>query len=175
MTKLDDYKKMLSLNYEEAVFYLLGKYGPATVSYFNESAYQKLLDDEIDYIRKKNEITRTGEGLYCHHIKEDRALNLSSLSYILRFKYPYSYQEKEELVYCDLIEHTILHALIAKETNNKFGYPGYHVYLRKNVEEWYILKKKPEKTWQLNCYHKAFLSKKEAKEILKLMNDIVYN
>lgn len=37
-------------------------------------------------------------------------------------QYPYASQQKTRLVYCNLIEHAILHALIAIESKQEFGY-----------------------------------------------------
>lgn len=51
--------------------------------------------------------SRTNEGLVCHHIDEDKAELLTNPQFAS--KYPASYQRKDRLVYCDYIEHLLLH------------------------------------------------------------------
>ena len=68
-----------------------------------------------------------------------------------------------------MIEHTILHVLIAEESSQEFGYPGYLAFLKPIIEEWYIDKKIPKPEWMKNCYHKSFLIPEESVNILKKM------
>src|SRR5699024_44551 len=117
--KLEEYKNLLTKTYDEAVEYLLQKYGPATDDYYREKSYERFLSGKIKSITK-GDYTRTSEGLFCHHIDEKEALNLSNVFFIKNFKYSFELQKKERLVFCDLIEHTILHVLISKETIFKF-------------------------------------------------------
>lgn len=76
-------------------------------------------------------------------------------------------------MYCDLIEHAILHVLIAIESSFKYGFPGYADYIRPNIKEWYLDKKIPNFNWEKNCYNKAYLEPEEAFEILDKMNRIL--
>lgn len=69
---------------------------------------------------------------------ENEYENISNKEYIAHYKYPYEYHHKENLVYCDLIEHLILHALITKETNGDRGFKGLVEFLIPTAEEWYI-------------------------------------
>lgn len=55
----------------------------------------------------KGRYSRTHEGLLCHHIDEDKGAVLSNPHFAK--DYPFSYQKKERLVYCDYIEHLLLH------------------------------------------------------------------
>lgn len=48
-------------------------------------------------------------------------------------------------MYCNLIEHVILHTLISKETNKKFGFRELESYLINTVIFWYVLEIKPKK------------------------------
>lgn len=41
MTKLTEYKQLLSKNYDKAVEFLLKKYGTAEDDYFNEKSYER--------------------------------------------------------------------------------------------------------------------------------------
>ena len=92
--------KECQLPYEELVEYLLKKYGPATCDY-----YLNDVDYNIDH-----RISRLNEGIYCHHIDEDKANLLSEPR--AAAKAPYEWQKKERLVYCNLLEHLILHLKI---------------------------------------------------------------
>lgn len=172
MTKLTEYKKLLSMNYNDAVETLLQKYGPALDNYFKEKSYAKFLEGTNKSIGKGNH-TRTADGLYVHHIDEINYLNLSQYAYIRKYKYPFELHKKERLVYCDLIEHAILHVLIAIESTFEYGFPGYVAYIRPEIERWYLDEKTPNLNWQKNCYNKAYLEPKEAFEILYKMNNIL--
>ncbi len=74
---------------------------------------------------------------------------------------------KDRLVYADLIEHLILHAIIAKETDGRFGEKGYSVFLAPNVDQWFISKKMPDSEWMKAVYRRSFLTKEEAKRLLE--------
>ena len=73
-----EYMNMINMTYSEAVAYLLNKYGPVKDNYFNEKSYQRFLNGEIKSI-SKGKYARTSEGLYTHHVDENRAENLSDL------------------------------------------------------------------------------------------------
>ncbi len=92
--------KESEMTYEELINYLIQKYGPAQYDYFK---------DDIDFHRE-TKVTRSEEGLYCHHIDEDKANNLSDSNYAMRA--PFDWQKKDRLVYCNLIEHLLLHIKI---------------------------------------------------------------
>lgn len=166
MNKMDDYFELLNMNYESAVSFLLDKYGPATDDYFKEKSYERFLKGEIKSISRGN-TSRTLEGLYCHHINENKYLKMADVNYIKRQKIPFSLQTKDKLVYCDLIEHAILHTIISRETKNSYGRPGLDTYLIPNIIDWYIEGNVPTQQWQLNCYKKSFLEVDQAKTILK--------
>lgn len=88
------------LSYDEYVKILLEKYGPATCDYF--------VDGKVAASKAMS------NGLECHHIDENIIQGLST-----DFKaeqYP-EYQKADRLVYCNRIEHLILHAKIAKMNN----------------------------------------------------------
>lgn len=168
---VDNYKgylELLSKNYNEAVVFLLQKYGPTQDDYFREKSYQRFIKGEIKSI-SGGKISRTNEGLYCHHISENKWSNMSDKSFIREYKIPFEFQKKDRLVYCDLIEHSILHVLITKETAFKFGYAGYLSYLRGLIEAWYLDETMPNQEWMKKCYNNSFLNPQEAFEILKEM------
>lgn len=132
------YKYYLSLigkPYSELIGILIQKYGNVSDDFFREKSYQRFLNGEIKTITR-GKYKRTDEG-FTHHIFEDQFENLSNTQYIHDFRYDFYYQRKQNLVYCDLIEHLILHAIIASETNGELGYSGYECYLKDMVEEWF--------------------------------------
>ena len=104
------------MTYRELISYLLEKYGAAKYDYFcNESCRSK-----------NHKVSRTSEGLFCHHIDEDRAIMLSNT--LLAKMHPWEYQKADRLVYCNVLEHLILHIKIVEgplsEDNSKIGIYG---------------------------------------------------
>lgn len=172
MNGYKEYLDLLSKNYEEAVDFLLQKYGPAQDDYFRESSYQRFMNGEIKNITR-GKASRTNEGLYCHHIDEIKWLKMSDQNFVKKYKIPFENQRKDRLVYCDLVEHTILHVLITKETSFKFGYPGYVAYLKILIEEWYLDEIIPNPEWMKKCYNKSFLDPQKSFELLKEMEKIL--
>ena len=101
------YKKIMKMSYDELVQTLINKYGPARYDYFTN-----------EYCTNKNKnVTRTSEGLYCHHIDEDKAIMLSNDEYAKNN--PFEYQKANRLVYCNFLEHLLLHILIVEEPRNE--------------------------------------------------------
>lgn len=100
-------KNQLKMTYDELVDYLLKKYGPAQYDYFcNESCKSK-----------NSKVSRTNEGLYCHHIDENIAILLSNDKFAVNN--PFEYQKANRLVYCNVLEHLILHIKIVEEPKNE--------------------------------------------------------
>ena len=99
---LAELHKIKEYNYEQYVAYLNDKYGVVRGNYCTEG-FTVCKD-----IRRFDE-----ECLYIHHVKENLVSNLSNMK---RAKnYPYEYQMAQNLVYCNIWEHAILHILITKE------------------------------------------------------------
>ncbi len=98
-----EYRKMLNSSYGVIVKYLLKKYGKAKHDYFKDT----------DCNQKNPLVSRAAEGLYCHHIDEDKAILLSNDNYAKAN--PFGYQKASRLVYCNLLEHLLLHVKIAAE------------------------------------------------------------
>ena len=100
-------KNQLKMTYDELVDYLLKKYGPAQYDYCrNESCKSK-----------NSKVSRTNEGLYCHHIDENKAILLSNDKFAINN--PFEYQKANRLVYCNVLEHLILHIKIVEEPKNE--------------------------------------------------------
>lgn len=99
---IEEYNKVKDYTYEEYCNYLKEKYGMTKYPYFSTNW------------NRNPKITRTKEGLFCHHIKEDTACNLSAPE--IAKERPYEYQLPENLVYCNWLEHLFLHILISEES-----------------------------------------------------------
>lgn len=101
----EEINKEYNMTYGELCQYLLAKYGPAKYDYFvNESCKTK-----------NRKVPRTSEGLICHHIDEDKAIKLSDTKWALQS--PFRYQKADRLVYCNALEHLLLHIRITEEAN----------------------------------------------------------
>lgn len=101
------YKDELNMSYKELVEHLLAKYGRANGDYFLTESCRS----------KNKSVSRSNEGLFCHHIDEDKAIKLSESWFAS--KNPFAYQKADRLCYCDILEHLILHIKIAEEPKNK--------------------------------------------------------
>lgn len=109
------YSRMLNSSYADNVKYLLKKYGAAKHDYFKDTGCKQ----------KNPLVSRTAEGLYCHHIDEDKAIMLCNDKFAAAN--PFDYQKKNRLVYCNLLEHILLHVKIAENPNpdaNEDELPG---------------------------------------------------
>ena len=106
---LNEYNEIKNLNYFEYVEYLKEKYGESKYDYMTKT------------YNKNPKATRTKEGLFCHHVYEFKTIMLSHKGYAERS--PFEWQLKENLVYCDYLEHLLLHILICdlydKNDDNK--------------------------------------------------------
>lgn len=92
--------KEVKMPYSVLIQYLIQKYGAAEHDYFATESLKS----------KNRKASRTSEGLYCHHMDEDKGGNLSTLPQAKM--QPFAWQKKERLVYCNAIEHLILHIKI---------------------------------------------------------------
>lgn len=99
--KREEIKKEMAMTYEELQHYLIQKYGGAIGDYFATPECKS----------KNRKIVRVKEGLYCHHMDEDKGGNLSNPPQATR--QPFAWQKKDRLVYCNILEHLILHMKIA--------------------------------------------------------------
>ncbi|MDY5481108.1 MAG: Eco57I restriction-modification methylase domain-containing protein [Veillonella caviae] len=101
------YESLLKTSYTDTVKYFLKKYGVAKHNYFKDT----------NCTTKNPQVTRTSEGLYCHHIDEDKAIMLSNDKFAAAN--PFDYQKANRLVYCNLLEHLLLHVKIAENPNTQ--------------------------------------------------------
>lgn len=101
-----EYEVDLLMNYNDLVASLLKKYGAAKHNYFKDR--ECTINNPL--------VSRSSEGLFCHHIDEDKAIMLSNDKYAAQN--PFEYQKASRLVYCNLLEHLLLHVKIAEEPRN---------------------------------------------------------
>lgn len=178
---MEDCIALLSMNYDDCCMYLLDKYGSATDDYFSKKSYERFKDGEIKSPTKKK-ITRTKEGLYIHHIDEDKQILIANPNAILKFDIPFAYQEKERLVYCNLIEHAILHVLIAVKDVEEgtrgdnfqaHGIGGYVNFIRPQLVQWLIKGVEPKSAWQQNCRNTTMMPVNDAEKLINYMDEFL--
>ena len=125
-----DYDSLLNLSYEELVDKLKEKYGTPQGDYFLNETCKSV----------NNKIKRSNEGLYIHHIDEDKKINLSKPE--LASNAPFSYQKADRLVYCNILEHLILHIKIVEKDlgaiNNELVGAGGIVLITPVINDCYI-------------------------------------
>ena len=98
--KMDEYNNVKDMTYLEYCDYLQNKYGIGRDDYFSPKW------------NKKPKVSRTKDGLFAHHKMEDHMILLSTPA--IAKTAPYEWQKKENIVYCDYLEHLLLHVLIRK-------------------------------------------------------------
>ena len=89
------------MSYKDLTEYLIKKYGEAKYDYYIDSSCTK----------KNHNVSRICDGLFCHHIDEDKGMNLGEPKWAQ--KQPFEWQKKNRLVYCNLLEHLLLHIKIS--------------------------------------------------------------
>ena len=107
--KLSFIQELLNLNYDQCCQRLIEKYGPVPGNYFCRDNYKSI----------NPKIKRTKEGLFIHHMDEDKAIMLSEPKHILPWNklfpetpYLWEWQKADRLNYCNLLEHLVLHIKI---------------------------------------------------------------
>lgn len=115
------YIKYLRLSYYELCNILKEKYGKVPGNYF------KYHGPSGRYVYNKK-IRRWYDGLFIHHIDEDKIPGLSEQKNANKYS---EYQKADRLVYCNYLEHLLLHIKITQDYwkyyNNfpqRIGYPG---------------------------------------------------
>ena len=114
-------ENLLKLSYNEYAVYLKAKYGkvPANYCYKTKNG---------TYLINSKQISRTNDGLMIHHILEDQYLYLANNNTIneIMNSHPET-QDADNLVYCDYLEHLLLHIKITEEldtANFIYGWGG---------------------------------------------------
>jgi hypothetical protein len=160
-------KKEMGMTYSELVEYLVNKYGRATGNYFlNESCKSK-----------NAKITRTKEGLYCHHIDEDKAIMLCNDKFAK--DNPYDYQKADRLVYCNVLEHLLLHIKIIEEPKNEQaneleiqGLGGVVKFICPELNDRYN-GEEPTQEWRVNVFNQVRDNFEDYIDILNYFLDVI--
>lgn len=165
------YKTLMDMSYAQLVTKFLNEYGHATNSYFEENSYVNFVNETSNVKPINNRVSRTSEGLYCHHIQENKYRNMSQIDVCRETKVPFEAQQAKNLVYCNLIEHAILHAKIAQETNFEFGIFGYIFFLRNQIVNWYIIQDNNIRIHEQSCYNVARLSLEDTERVINYIDN----
>lgn len=149
--KMDEYNKVKDMTYLEYCDYLQDKYGIGKADYMTK------------IFTKNPKCTRTKEGLVVHHKDEDKMIMLSTKEFAE--KCPFEWQTKEHLVYCDLLEHLLLHILICKYPSQD-RIPGFEVgiggaknFIIPELNDLYC-GWKAKRNWQI-CLHEKVIEDKD--------------
>jgi len=153
---MEEYEKIKDCNYFEYCNYLHKKYGIPQGSYFLTPSCKS----------KNKKISRGNEGLYLHHITEYKEALLCVKGASLM---PFEWQEGKNLVYCNLLEHLLLHTMIAEETfisnRLKTGFDGATFFIIPELNDVYSgFKSKIE--WLITAHN---LIKNEEKVYLQII------
>ena len=147
---MTEYQNVKDMTYIEYCDYLQDKYGISPVDYINKNC------------NKNGKVTRTKFGLFVHHKMEDHAILLSTPVVIK--ERPIEWQYRENLVYCDFLEHLLLHILITEypsenRIENEMVGSGGIVFITKNLNDFWTIECLPDKAvglsmleWQQNCF-----------------------
>lgn len=125
------YKQISEMSYDTLVDLLLKKYGKAEYDYFSTEECKS----------KNRKVVRSSEGLICHHIDEDKAIMLSNDQ--IAQMYSFEYQKADRLVYCNILEHMVLHLRIMDEklkldeNDALYGIGGIVNFVAKQLNDFY--------------------------------------
>ena len=95
---IKEYIRIKDLDYLGYCDYLQDKYGIGLADYMTRQ------------FNPNPNCKRTRDGLYAHHKYENKMIMLSTKEFAKLV--PFEWQQKENIVYCDLLEHLYLHILI---------------------------------------------------------------
>lgn len=141
--KLAEYEQIKNLTYREYCNYLQNKYGAGLCDYMTKSW------------RPIPKCKRTKEGLLAHHKYEDHAIMLSNRDFAMQN--PFEWQTAKNIVYCDYLEHLLLHILICEDPSleaNPFeavGIGGVINYLVPELNDVYSGWETAQ-AWRANCH-----------------------
>ena len=163
---IQEYEKIKTLTYLEYCDYLQFKYGIGLSDYMTNTW------------NKKPKCSRTKEGLLAHHKYEDHAIMLSNPDFARNN--PFEWQLAKNIVYCDYLEHLLLHILIcenpAKDKNNleSVGIGGIINFIVPELNDLYsgfITKQ----SWRIPCHKKIIDNKDTYLILLKRFKDTCKN
>lgn len=167
---LEEFNKVKKMSYDKYCDYLQNKYGIGLANYMNES------------YTPNPKCKRSKEGLQAHHKMEDRFIMLSDKEYAKEA--PYEYQLKENIVYCDMLEHLLLHILIVKKEpmgtfakfrgklcNMQVGYGGIVNHLVPELNDMYS-GWETKQAWRKTTHDKIINDKDVYLELIKMFKKV---
>lgn len=160
---MTEYLTVKDFTYLEYCDYLQKKYGIGLDDYMTKS------------YNLKPKCKRTKEGLLAHHKKEDTMILLSTRNVAMMC--PYEWQLKENIVYCDYLEHLLLHILICKYPSDKkanivkVGFGGVVNFIVPELNDFYS-GWETNQAWRKNCHDKIRNDKDVYMELLRQFIDI---
>ena len=140
---LKEYEKVKGFNYLEYCDYLQSKYGVGLCDYMTKS------------YNRNSKVSRTKDGLVAHHKFEDHAIMLSTQEYAQNN--PFEWQLAKNIVYCDYLEHMLLHILICehpaidKNENEIVGVGGIVNHIVPELNDFYS-GFRVKRDWMAKCY-----------------------
>lgn len=155
---MSEYLTVKDYTYLEYCDYLQEKYGIGFDDYMTKS------------YNPKPKCKRTNEGLLAHHKKEDTMALLSKKE--IAMICPFEWQLKENIVYCDYLEHLLLHILICKYPSSekidlvKVGLGGVVNCIVPELNDLYS-GWETNQAWRKNCHDKVKNDKAVYMEMLK--------
>lgn len=161
---MQEYCAVKDMTYLEYCDYLHHKYGIGLADYMTKS-YN---------VNKK--CKRTNEGLLAHHKFEDTMIMLSTKEYAM--KCPFEWQHKENIVYCDYLEHLLLHVLICKYPSDKkmdgvsVGIGGVVNFITPELNDLYS-GFETKQAWRKKCHDRVVNDKDVYIEVLKQFSKIM--
>ena len=153
-----EFELVKNMSYEQYCDYLQEKYGIGVCDYFTANW------------SPKSKCKRTKEGLFAHHKAEVYVPQLSKKEQAKSF--PFEWQTAEWIVYCDYLEHLLLHIMICKDpkpVNSNFivGLGGIINFLVPQINDMYAgLELQQE--WRQICFAKIAEDKTVYLELLKM-------
>lgn len=157
--KMAEFEKVKEMSYEDYCCYLQTKYGIGRADYMTRS-----------FIRNQK-VSRTSEGLITHHKAEDKMILLSTKK--VAEKCPYEWQQKENIVYCDYLEHLLLHVFICKYPSQDripiadVGIDGVIIYIVPELNDLYS-GWVSNQSWRVKCHNRVIEDKEVYLKILKI-------
>ena len=157
--KMEEFEAVKGMTYEAYCDCLQAKYGIGRADYMTKS------------FNKNQKVSRTSEGLVAHHKAEDKMIMLSKKD--IAETCPYEWQQKENIVYCDYLEHLLLHVLICKYPSQDripladVGIGGVIDFIVPELNDLYS-GWVSDQAWRVNCHNRVIEDKDVYLEILKM-------
>lgn len=133
---ISEYESVKDFEYPQYCDYLQNKYGIGLSDYMRKSW------------TKNPKCSRTKEGLLAHHKFEDHTIQLSHPNHAKQ--HPFEWQAAKNIVYCDCLEHLLLHILIY-EKEKGLGIGGILTYMVPELNDVYSGWCSKQQ-WQQNCH-----------------------